>query len=97
MKVLTVDRREDMSPNGYMRLLMEQDGDIVVWIAEGEDDGSPCRTFAQVQFTAPWGGGGRSPKTHAALRELMRAMAEDNRDGNQSARQEFSGEEILEQ
>lgn len=92
--VLIVERKEDMSPNGYLRLLMEPDGDIIVHVGECDPNGEFTQ-FADVQFCTLFGGGGRSPKTHAALRELMLAMAEDNQNGNESARGAFVGEDIV--
>ena len=96
MNCLIVDRKEDMSPDGYLRLTMEQDGDIILTVASGGRNGGINR-FADVQFcTAFGGGGGASPRIHRALRELMVAMAEDNRDGAAHRRQEFVGEDVLE-
>lgn len=89
-----VDRKEDMSPDGYLRLTMEEDGDVIISVASGGPNGE-LENFADVQFCTSFGGGGASPKTHKALRELMKAMAEDNRDGKEHRRHEFSGEEIL--
>lgn len=94
MNVIMVDRKEDMSPDGFLRLTMEEDGDVIVSVASGEPNGGVDR-FADVQFCTSFGGGGASPKTHKALRELMRAMAEDNRDSHEHRRKEFSGAEIL--
>jgi hypothetical protein len=96
MDVVMVDRKEDMSPDGYLRLTMEQDGDIIITVASGGANGG-LEQFADIQFCTTFGGGGASPKTHKALRELMQAMAEDNRDGKEHRRQEFSGAEILKQ
>lgn len=94
MDVVMVDRKEDMSPDGYLRLTMESDGDIIVSVASGGPNGG-VENFADVQFCTRFGGGGASPETHRALRELMRAMAIDNKDGKDHRRQEFSGIEIL--
>lgn len=94
MDVVIVDRKEDMSPDGYLRLTMEADGDVIISVASGGASGG-VEGFADVQFCTKFGGGGASPRTHKALRELMRAMAEDNRDGKEHRRQEFSGAALL--
>ena len=61
-------RREDMSPTGFLELFRQDDGDIVVKVwGEGFNGNS-------VEFCTS---GGHSPKTLAALRQLMQAMAED--------------------
>lgn len=72
----TVERFEDMSPRGRLRLLQQSDGDILVCVVSdpnGPDEGvSPSVEFCT--------SGGKSPKTLAALSALMAAMAEDNQD-----------------
>ncbi|TXT24394.1 MAG: hypothetical protein FD131_4991 [Rhodocyclaceae bacterium] len=65
-------RKEDMSVSGRLRLLRQEDGDMCVSVIE--DDGNQ----ASVEFCAPVSGGGKSPKTLAALRALALAMMEDN-------------------
>jgi hypothetical protein len=90
-----VERREDMSPSGRLRLIMETDGDIIVSIAAGDHSGG-IKSFADVQFTVPFIGGGGSQRTYRALRELMRAMAQDNADPYAQGRVgKFKGEDIL--
>jgi hypothetical protein len=89
---LNVSRKEDMSPDGGMRLLMEPDGDICVFVV---NERHQC---AGVQFTTPFGGGGGSKRTYKALRALMRAMAEDNADPlAQNRAGEFGGALVLAQ
>lgn len=65
-------RKEDMSDSGRLRLLRQEDGDMCVAIIE--DDG----TMASVEFCSVGLGGGRSPKTVQALRQLALAIMEDN-------------------
>lgn len=95
VRVLAVDRKEDMSPTGFLRLYMQPDGDVLISVMaenmHGELRGPLCVEFCT------YAGGGRSPRTLKALRELMLAMAEDNADPmtNQSARHEFLGAELL--
>jgi hypothetical protein len=69
-----VERLEDMSPRGKLRLLIQSDGDIIVAIQQ--EDG----TMADVEFCAPGAGGGGSHRTWAALRDVVRAMQLDNED-----------------
>lgn len=94
-ETLVVDRKEDMSPSGFLRLYMQPDGDVLVSVTaenmHGEMRGPLCVEFCTRA------GGGRSPRTLKALQELMRAMAEDNADplGNQSARHEFLGADLI--
>lgn len=88
-----VERFEDMSPTGTLRLIWQEDGDIIVVVTRGEDD-----DFAQasVEFCTPMSGGGNSEHTHAALRYLMAAMAKDElnrkqfRDGGNGRRETLS-------
>lgn len=65
-------RKEDMSVSGRLRLLRQEDGDMCVAVID--DEGNQ----AAVEFCAPVSGGGKSPKTLAALRALALAMMEDN-------------------
>lgn len=68
-----IARKEDMSPNGRLRLFRQDDGDMCVAVIE--DDG----TMAAIEFCVPGSGGGKSPKTLAALQQLALAILEDNR------------------
>lgn len=77
----TIERYEDMSPLGKLRLLQQADGDIIIAIIP---DPEGIRHFApSVEFCIPGSGGGNSPHTHKALFELMRAMALDNKERQQ--------------
>jgi hypothetical protein len=67
-------RKEDMSQNGRLRLIKQQDGDICV--AAISEDGS----MVGLEFCTPISGGGKSPKTLAALNALAIAILEDNKD-----------------
>jgi hypothetical protein len=73
MSVL-VERLEDMSASGRLRLLQQGDGDVIISIQQ--EDGQS----ADVEFCSPGSGGGGSPKTWVALRQLIQAMKEDNED-----------------
>ncbi len=76
-------RYEDMSPDGRLRILIEDDGDVIVEVMTGCVTNNP-RDFkmAAAQFCT-YAGGGRSPKTRLALLALARAIVEDNADDPQ--------------
>jgi hypothetical protein len=78
MTTRTVDRNEDMSARGRLRLIQQEDGDIIVAV-QPEENGLIMGGSA-VEFCSPVAGGGRSPHTLAALRALMDAMEKDNAD-----------------
>lgn len=69
-------RKEDMAPKGYLALFMQKNGDMVIQI-EG-DDSMGTGAFASVGFTMPMIGGGASPRTFEALKQLAIAIALDN-------------------
>lgn len=101
--MITVNRLESMSPRGFLRLIIQDDGDVVVTCQQqmencsvADDDRAP-RGFrsATVEFCTISGGGG-SKNTFRALRALAVAMAEDNADEFQQGRAgEWSGAELL--
>lgn len=70
-------RKEDMSRHGRIRLIKQDDGDICVGIIteRGEDREM---VDADVEFCSCSSGGGKSPRTLAALDNLALAMMEDN-------------------
>jgi hypothetical protein len=75
----TITRVGDMHPKTALNVHLQDDGDIVVWVGHplfpidgGIDENS-------VEFTTIGSGGGRSEKTLGALRNLIKAMEEDNR------------------
>jgi hypothetical protein len=74
----TVDRNEDMSARGRLRLIQQEDGDIIVAV-QPEEKGL-IQSGASVEFCVPGAGGGRSSHTLAALRALMDAMERDNQE-----------------
>lgn len=59
---------------GLLQLIVQDDGDVIV-TAIKNGDGEFERT--SVEFCTPGGGGGQSPHTHKALRELALAMQRD--------------------
>lgn len=76
---MLTERLESMSPCGFLRLQRQDDGDIVITVGEG-DGNDGCKCFATVEFCTPFGGGGGSEQTWAALVQLAAAMAADNLD-----------------
>lgn len=82
---MMTERLESMSPNGYLRLFRQDDGDIILTIAESNRD-KDFRSLSSVEFCTPVAGGGGSRRTYFALIQLMAAMAADNLDASQSGR-----------
>ena len=72
------ERLEDMSSRGRLRLIEQDDGDIIVAV-QSMDNGF-LQPGDSVEFCALFSGGGGSPKTLDALRALMDAMRQDNID-----------------
>ena len=79
--VHTVIRKEDMSVEGQLRVTVADDGDVHVSIL------GKTGTSKVVEFCSTGAGGGGSPRTLKALRDLFVAMALDNEDQACSARQ----------
>lgn len=79
--IQTVERVEDMSPDGRLKLFREDDGDIIVSIIPPSKKLSKESMWLedmQVQFCSLAGGGGRSRHTREALFTLMEAIEKDN-------------------
>lgn len=72
--IKSVVRQEDMSPTGRLRVTLQVDGDIIVTATDG--DGNQT----SVEFCSITSGGGESPRTQQALRDLYIAMELDNKD-----------------
>lgn len=68
------DRKEDMSPVGFLRVIMQLDGDMIVAVVP--DPHEIAMGNNSIEFCAS---GGRSPHTLKALRELAEAIDRDNR------------------
>jgi hypothetical protein len=77
-------RQGDMSPDGELQILVEDDGDVILTIRPDGWKGDISKRPASVQFCTVGSGGGKSPQTWNALRELARAMRADC-DADQSA------------
>lgn len=68
-----VIRPEDMSPDGSLELIRQDDGDIIVLVRCGHGEGAGGES---VEFCLS---GGHSPWTLVALHDLMLAMYKDHR------------------
>ena len=75
---MRIQRNDDMHPPGVamLRLTLQPDGDVIVAV-DGIDPITDKPTYATAEFCTPGRGGGRSPRTHAALLALAAAMQED--------------------
>jgi hypothetical protein len=65
-----------MHPLTSLNVHLQDDGDVVIWIGHPRfpmPDGEK-----EVEFTTIGMGGGRSPHTYKALRELIEAIKRDN-------------------
>lgn len=71
-------RNEDMSPDGFLQVFIEDDGDVIVSICNGAKSVDEY-SFAQAQFCA-YSGGGRSPKVREAVLALAMAIIEENQE-----------------
>ena len=75
-----VSRNEDMSVGGKLVLIQQNDGDVIVCIQPDSEDrdyeGSPFGV--SVEFCSTGIGGGRSPRTLKALKQLIKAIDLDN-------------------
>jgi len=71
-----VERIEDMSSRGLLRLIKQEDGDIIIAIQSMEN--GLLQIGDSVEFCSGFAGGGRSPNTMNALNALMEAMRLDN-------------------
>jgi hypothetical protein len=72
-----VQRREDMSPDGILRLHLQADGDVVLYVSGRSASGYDKTKSVSIEFCSN-SGGGKSPRTLEALKALMAAMAADN-------------------
>jgi len=74
-------RAGDMDPDVSVRLLREEEGDVILEVVETSRNINTREVFSverkAIQFCTG-GGGGRSLRTHRALCELMLAIEQDN-------------------
>lgn len=73
------ERFEDMSQLGRLRVLWDDDGDVIVAIVPDPKE----RDNGSVEFCIPGSGGGQSTHTHKALIELLKAIKRDNEECQQ--------------
>lgn len=76
-----VERLEDMSPKGRLRVVFDNDGDVIVAIVP---DPNSHDTGGSVEFCTIGFGGGGSPHTRNACIALFKAMERDNLESNKS-------------
>lgn len=69
-------RYEDMSPNGYLTVIIGEDGDGHIGMTKGE-------FHIDLEFCTPMVGGGQSSRVHMALRMLALAIKLDNEEREQ--------------
>lgn len=75
-----VERFEDMSTRGKLSILVQEDGDIIVSvIPDSLEEFNRRGLFQYAEFCTIGVGGGQSPRTLEALRNLIEAMEADNR------------------
>lgn len=77
-----LERFEDMSPDGRLALMQQEDGDVILVIIPPHDKYSP-KPMLSVEFCSCGSGGGQSPHTLGALRNLMEAIRKDNAENPQ--------------
>jgi len=70
-------RKEDMSPDGFLDVFIDTDNNDIHVTVGGESYGGEM-VIASVEFCCTGTGGGKSPKTREALRNLFKAIREDN-------------------
>lgn len=73
--VQEVKRIEDMSSKGFLKILRDGDGDVIVVVCAS--DGDKLKASESVEFCVGRGGN-RSPNTVKALLQLAAAMQKDN-------------------
>jgi hypothetical protein len=82
-------RKEDMSPNGVLEVFLDNDNNDIHVTVFGDDGNGTIDSMSSIEFCCVGSGGGQSPHTMNALRELAKAIELDNqespvRNGNNS-------------
>jgi hypothetical protein len=72
------ERREDMSPRGHICIGYDDDGDMLLAVKSSSNGDEMIDEWASVEFCTIGMGGGNSPNTLKALRDLMVAVEKDN-------------------
>ena len=83
--ITDVRRLEDMSAVGRLHLMLDDDGDVIVSVHSQTDD-ELISCGENIEFCTTGMGGGGSPRTYDALRNLMQAMHDDNLDSHWQGR-----------
>lgn len=87
-----VERNEDMSPRGRLRVMIQEDGDAIIAVIPDPDEG---RFLPSAEFCTH-AGGGRSKHTREAIYALYKAMERDNEERPLMARNEDPVEPLRE-
>lgn len=78
-----VGRMDDMHSDGVLRVMLDNDGDVCVFVGASGQGGE--WESGSIEFCAPGSGGGRSPRTREALIALMVAIEADNAEARSAA------------
>lgn len=79
MKVKSVSRNEDYSPDGKLKVLIGEDGDVSIAIKQGTHPYG-CEPFLPTLKFCTYAGRGRSMNTLRALYSLVEAIEKDNKE-----------------
>ena len=71
------ERHEDMSPDGMLAVMKQEDGDLILEIRK-IDPITRKFQWVEVEFCTVGSGGGKSPHTRKALVALALAIEKDN-------------------
>jgi hypothetical protein len=74
----TLTRPGDMHPITSLNVHLQDDGDVVLWVGHPRFPSPDPDCEKEVEFTTIGSGGGRSPHTYKALRNLIEAIKRDN-------------------
>lgn len=74
----TASRRDDMTQQAKLTVMLCDDGDVIIGILNSEAPGGTIIPLASVEFCELGSGGGRSEHTRDALIALIDAIDKDN-------------------
>ena len=75
------ERFEDMSPDGRLMVMIQDDGDVIISVIQSEEQ--RISAMPSVEFCSVGAGGGQSPYTREALANLYWAIKRDNEENPQ--------------
>ncbi len=82
----TATRYSDMNPDDRLRIMQQEDGDMIVSIVTTRPSAMPSVEFCTRT------GGGHSPRTLLALKALMQAMKDDEAESPQDIQRKAAGD-----